>query len=81
MDIKSEIISIIVQLGIDETELIFDIKLKKIIFNSIEWVKKSNQVILHKFIDDNDYEYNFDELPKEIKNEIHNIMMNLSVIC
>jgi len=81
MDKKIEIISIIVQLGIDETELIFDIKLKKIIFNSIEWVKKSNQVILHKFIDDNDYEYNFDELPKEIKNEIHNIMMNLSVIC
>lgn len=81
MDIKSEVISIIVQLGIDETELIFDIKLKKIIFNSIEWVKKSNQVILHKFIDDNDYEYNFDELPKEIKKEIHNILMNLSVIC
>jgi hypothetical protein len=81
MDIKSEIISIIVQLGIDETELIFDIKLKKIIFNSIEWVKKSNQVILHKFIDDNDYEYNFDELPKEIKKEIHTILMNLSVIC
>jgi hypothetical protein len=81
MSLKSEIKSVIVQLGINETELVFDIKLRKITFNSIEWKRKSNQIILHKFVKDEDHEYNFDELPKEIKKEIHNLMINLSVTC
>jgi hypothetical protein len=79
--VKDKLISLIVILGIDEKEIFLDIDLEEITFESIEWCKKSNQVILHKFVDDNDYEYNFDELPKKMKYEIYNILLKLSVSC
>jgi hypothetical protein len=37
---------------------------------TIEWRRKGNQIILHKFIENLDYEYNYDELPKGLKMEI-----------
>ena len=67
-DIKKRVIPLIVLLTINCDELIFDIKLKEdLTFNSIEWLRETNQIILHKFIDEYDYEYNFDELPKKMK--------------
>ena len=80
MDIKNQIISLIILLGINERELIFDLTLDKVTFNSIEWRKKSNQIILHKFNDDYDYEFNYDELPNDIKREIYQCLLKLSVI-
>lgn len=80
MNLKKDLISIIVQLGINETELVLDLNLSKVTFNSIEW-RKPQQIILHKFKGDNDYEYNFDELPKSIKKEIHNKLMLISTTC
>lgn len=69
---KDKIISLIILLGIDCNEILLDIRLRDdLIFNSIEWQKKSNQIILHKFINDNDYEFNFDELPNSMKNMIY----------
>jgi hypothetical protein len=79
--VKDKVISLIVILGIDEKEIFLDLDLERVTFESIEWRKKSNQVILHKFVGDNDYEYNFDELPKKMKYEIYNILLKLSVTC
>ena len=77
-DIKKRVIPLIFLLTINCDELIFDIKLKEdLTFNSIEWLRETNQIILHKFIDEYDYEYNFDELPKKMKKGIFTQLMRI----
>jgi hypothetical protein len=77
-DIKKRVIPLIVLLTINCNELIFDIKLKEdLTFNSIEWLRETNQIILHKFIDEYDYEYNFDELPNKMKKRIFTQLMRI----
>ena len=68
---KKKLVSLIKYLGITIDEVVVDIILDDVIFNSIEWRKKSNQIILHKFVDDLDYEFNYDELPKKLKDQIY----------
>jgi hypothetical protein len=68
---KNKLVSLVKYLGITFDEVVVDIILEDVIFNSIEWRKKGNQVILHKFIEDLDYEFNYDELPKRLKKEIY----------
>lgn len=68
---KKKLVSLIKYLGITFDEVVVDIVLDEVIFDSIEWRRKGNQIILHKFIDDLDYEFNYDELPKKLKNQIY----------
>lgn len=68
---KKKLVSLIKYLGITIDEVVVDIILDDVIFNSIEWRRKSNQIILHKFVDDLDYEFNYDELPKKLKDQIY----------
>lgn len=68
---KKKLVSLIKYLGITFDEVVVDIIVDEVIFNSIEWRKKGNQVILHKFIDELDYEFNYDELPKKLKKQIY----------
>ena len=69
MDYKSEIIPLIKYLSVDLDEIVFPIKLEDIEFDSIEWVRP-NRVVLHKFKDDLDFEWDFDEFDKNTKREI-----------
>ncbi len=71
MKYKKSLISIIKFLGIDLNEVVIDIPLEEITFNSIEWVKAENKVILHKMVDDLDMEYDFDDLDIETRSEIY----------
>ena len=69
---KKKLISLIKILGITLDEVVIDIFVDDVKFHSIEWRRKGNQVILHKFMkDDIDLEFNYDELPKDIKKEIY----------
>ena len=68
---KKKLVSLIKYLGITFDEVVVDIIVDEVVFNSIEWRKKGNQVILHKFIDKFDYEFNYDELPKKLKKQIY----------
>lgn len=68
---KKKLVSLIKYLGITIDEVVVDIILDDVVFNSIEWRRKGNQVILHKFIDELDYEFNYDELPKKLKSQIY----------
>ena len=77
MDYKSEIIPLIKYLSVDLDEIVFPIKLEDIEFDSIEWVRP-NRVVLHKFKDDLDFEWDFDEFDKNTKREI--FLCLLSVI-
>lgn len=68
---KKKLVSIVKYLGITFDEVVVDIILDEVEFNSIEWRRKGNQIILHKFIEEFDYEFNYDELPKKLKKEIY----------
>ena len=68
---KNKLVSLVKYLGITFDEVVVDIILEDVVFNSIEWRKKGNQVILHKFTEDLDCEFNYDELPKVLKKEIY----------
>jgi hypothetical protein len=67
---KKKLVSVVKYLGITFDEVMVDIILDEVVFDSIEWRRKSNQIILHKFIDELDYEFNYDELPNKLKKEI-----------
>ena len=69
--LNGKLVSLIKYLGITFDEVVVDIIVDEVVFNSIEWRKKGNQVILHKFIDKFDYEFNYDELPNRLKKEIY----------
>ena len=69
--LNGKLVSLIKYLGITFDEVVVDIIVDEVVFNSIEWRKKGNQVILHKFIDKFDYEFNYDELPKKLKKQIY----------
>ena len=70
MEYKKPLISIVKFLGVDLNEVIIDIPLEEITFNTIEWVKPDG-IILHKMIDDLDMEYDFDDLDKSTQREIY----------
>lgn len=69
---KKKLISIVKLLGITFDEVILDISLEDISFDSIEWRREENKIILHKFVDDEfDYEFNYDDLPNKIKKDVY----------
>ncbi len=70
MKYKKELISIIKFLGVDLNEVVVEIPLEEITFNSIEWVKPS-KVLLHVMRDDLDIEYDFDDLDDLTRREIY----------
>jgi hypothetical protein len=74
---RKRLISIIKYLGITFDEVIIDIIVEGVTFNSIEWRRDTNQIILHKFIEELDYEIDFDELPSKIKKQIYLFLLLL----
>lgn len=76
---KKKMISVIKILGIVSDEVVIDMPIYDTVFNSIEWRRKGNQIILHKFIEDLDYEFNFDELPDDIKEELYLFLLKIAL--
>lgn len=68
---KKELISLIKMLGIGLTELIIDIDLDYVIINSIEY-RSPDEVWLHHFKEELDFEIEFDEIEKEYQKKIFN---------
>lgn len=64
---KKSIINLIKILGIGLYEIIIDIELNNMTFNSIEWVKEEDKIYLHLFKDEYDYSYDFDDLEENQK--------------
>jgi hypothetical protein len=69
---KDKVKDIIKILGVGMNELILDIDLGDVTFNSIEWDENEGKVLLHIFEDD-DYDYfvDFDDLSSEQQNKIY----------
>lgn len=74
---RKRLISIIKYLGITFDEVVIDIIVEGMNFNSIEWRRDTNQIILHKFIEELDYEIDFDELPSKIKKQVYLFLLLL----
>lgn len=61
---KQNIIEWIKIKGIGYSEIIITILIDDIQFDSIEWDEVEDQIIIHKFMNDEfDYEINWDDLP------------------
>lgn len=68
---KKNVIELIRVLGIGMYEIVIDIELNGIIFNSIEWVKEEDKVILHVFDGGYDYSCDFNDLSEDQKTIVH----------
>ena len=69
---KKNLVSLIKILGITCDEVFINIIIDDIQFQSIEWRRKGNQVILHRFLEGEiELEFNYDELPRKLKKEIY----------
>lgn len=69
---RKKLISLIKMLSIVTNEIVFDFSIGDLDFNSIEWDKENNKVILHKFEDDDiDIEFDYDDLPERWKKELY----------
>ena len=69
---KEKVKSIIKLLGVGIDELVIDLKIDDVTFNSIEWSEEENKILLHIFEDD-DYDYfvDFDELEEDKQKKIY----------
>lgn len=70
---KEDIINVIRILGVGLTELILEIDLGFFVINSVEY-REPDEIILHSFKDDVDYEMNFDELGESYQKYIHKLL-------
>lgn len=70
---KEDIINVIRILGVGLTELILEIDLGFFVINSVEY-REPDEIILHSFKDDVDYEMNFDELGENYQKYIHKLL-------
>lgn len=70
---KEDIINVIRILGVGLTELILEIDLGFFVINSVEY-REPDEIILHSFKDDVDYEMNFDELGESYQKYVHKLL-------
>ena len=70
---KEDIINVIRILGIGLTELILEIDLGFFVIHSIEF-REPDEVILHNFDGNTDYEMNFDELGSSYQKYVHKLL-------
>jgi len=70
---KKEIINVIKILSLGLNELVLEIDLGFFIVNSIE-VRKRNKIYLHQFIEELDYEIDFDDLDDTYKKYIWQLL-------
>jgi len=69
---RKKLISLIKMLAIVANEIVIDFSIGDFDFNSIEWDKKNNKILLHKFEDDDiDIEFDYDDLPESWKKELY----------
>lgn len=75
---KKNVIELIKILGIGLYEIIVDIEIDGTIFNSIEWDREEDKILLHLFNGENyDYSYDFEDFDADNQLKIYN---RLSII-
>ena len=73
---KKDIISLIKLIGIDLDEVVVDIKIDDTLtFNSIEWRRRNNKVILHCVNGNLDVEFDYEEFDEEIQKFLYYFLL------
>lgn len=70
--IRRKVIRLINDIGLGVSEIIIDLPLSFDTFDTIEL--DNNTIILHKFVDELDYNTDFDELDDEDKLEVYKLL-------
>lgn len=70
---KKDIVNIVKILGIGCSEILMDIELTGCVINSVELVYP-NTIIIHKFSDDIDFEFNLEDFDYVDQRIIHNVL-------
>lgn len=75
---KKEVIKAIRIMGVGTTELLMDFSLGVGYFDSIEWIKSDNRVVLHMFAqNDFDLSVDWDDLTYEDKLEVFVVLRSI----
>jgi len=70
--IRKKVTKLISDIGLDISEIVIDLPLSFDTFDTIEL--NNNIIILHRFLDNLDYSYLFDELDDEDKLEVYKLL-------
>jgi hypothetical protein len=68
---KCKIINLVKVLGCGYNEIVYDYIINDVIYNSLEFDEKTNNLYLHIFDEDIDYQYDFEFLSDEEKLELY----------
>lgn len=75
---KREVIKAIRIMGVGTKEILMDFSLSVGFFNSIEWVKHDNRVVLHMFaMNDFDLSVDWDDLSRDDKLEVYVVLRSI----
>lgn len=74
---KNDMKTFIRLLGITHNEIFINLQINEHYFDTIEWCKENDLIILHYFDEELDIQYEFDDLDKETKNNLHNHLFKL----
>lgn len=71
---EEKIKDLIIILGIGLHEIVIDLEVGEIVFNSIEWDSENDEVLLHIFKDEFDYTFEFSSLTSKQQQTIYQIL-------
>lgn len=75
---RKQIKAMIKMLAIQHNEAVFDMKFGPMTFHSIEWNRKNDEILLHHFKGNTDYEYPFNQLDKELQKDIYYHLLKIT---
>lgn len=75
---KREVIKAIRIMGVGTTEILMDFSLSVGFFNSIEWIKSDNRIVLHMFtLNDFDLSVDWSDLSRDDKLEVYVVLCSI----
>jgi hypothetical protein len=75
---KREVIKAIRIMGVGTTEILMDFSLSVGFFNSIEWIKSDNRIVLHMFtLNDFDLSVDWSDLSRDDKLEVYVVLRSI----
>ena len=70
--VRKKVTKLISDIGLDISEIVIDLPLSFETFDTIEL--NNNNIILHKFLDNLDYTFSFEQLDDEDKLEVYKLL-------
>lgn len=72
--VKKKVIKLIKDIGKDIFELVIELPVSFVVFDSIEYIESTQKLILHYWEEDFDMSYDFDDLDNDDKIKIYEVL-------